>query len=195
LNKTPEYRDQSALDLRFTLSKGALDKHTFNVLVEGTLGGRIGIEAGVIGASHFVSYLIEGRGVLNEVFACGKPDPLAKAHWGPLGEISGAVDLSFPELGVTYRFEPVLNGWQEAQAQLEKLEHTIAENNETRRQNALGLRFDFPADGAGRIPKTLVWVQQRSEYEVRVATAHCYPHEDRIVLTRSSMTLTPRSVT
>jgi len=182
------------MDLRFTLSEGTLDKRVLPILEAGSLPGGIGIEAGVIGASHFVSYLIEGKGVLNEVFACMELDPSAKAHWGPLGEVLGAVDLSFPSLGVKYSFVPALKGWEEAQAQLQKIEHKIAAIKATGSKHRLGLRFDFPADKEGRTPKTLVWVHQSSGYEVHVETVHSYPHENLIVSTRSTINLQKRSV-
>jgi len=183
------------MDLRFTLSEGTLDKRALHILETGSLPGGIGIEAGVIGASHYVSYLIDGKGVLNEVFACVELDPSAKAHWGPLGEILGTVDLSFPSLGVKYSFTPVVKGWEEAQAQLQKIEHQIAEVKAAGSKHRLGLRFDFPVDKEGRTPKTLVWVHQSAGYEVRVETVHSYPHENLVVSTRSTINLQKRSVT
>lgn len=177
------------MDLRFTFLEGALDKSTLHILEEGSLSGRISLEAGVIGASHFVSYLIDGKGVLNEVFACMELNPSAKAHCGPLGEISGSVDLSFPSFGVKYRFVPLVKGWEKAQVYLQKIEHKIAKINETKLENSLGLRFDFPANKEGRVPKTLVWVNQSSESEVTVETVHSYPHEGLVVFTRSNMQL------
>lgn len=177
------------MDLRFTFLEGALDKSTLHILEGGSLSGKISIEAAVIGASHFVSYTIDGKDVLNEVFACMELNPSAKAHYGPLREIPEAVDLSFPSLGVQYSFVPLVKRSEEARAQLQKIEHKIAKINAAKSEHHLGLRFDFPANKEGRIPKTLVWVQQSSESEVIVETVHSYPNEDLVVLTRSNMHL------
>jgi hypothetical protein len=178
--KPVEYVDQSASGLALNLIEGAVDIDAFTVFRTATVNRRdIVIRAAIIGASHVLSFATPGV-VLTEMFAC--TDALGGANrilFGPLGDLLEATtELTFAD-GRRYRFRASLA----APTAVERLRARA-----TRRSQCLRLNFTFPARPDRRaMPETIVAVAHGRRHVV-TETAHCYPDEDRAVITTSELT-------
>ena len=178
--KPVEYVDQSASGLALNLIEGAVDIETFTVFRKATVNRRdIVIRAAIIGASHVLSFATPGA-VLTEMFACTHaPGGANRILFGPLGELLQATtDLTFAD-GRRYRFNASLL----APAAVERLRARA-----TRTRQCLRLSFTFPRRPDRRaMPETIVAVAHGRRHVV-TETAHCYPDEDRAVITTSELT-------
>jgi len=178
--KPVEYVDQSASGLALNLIEGAVDIDAFTVFRTATVNRRdIVIRAAIIGASHVLSFATPGV-VLTEMFAC--TDALGGANrilFGPLGDLLEATtELTFAD-GRRYRFSASLA----APTAVERLRARA-----TRRRQCLRLNFTFPRRPDRRaMPETIVAVAHGRRHVV-TETAHCYPDEDRAVITTSELT-------
>ncbi len=174
------YVDQSASALALNLFEGIVDIGAFTVFRDATLNRRdISIRATIIGASHVLSFATPGT-VLTEMFAC--TDALGGANrilFGPLGDLLEATtELVFVD-GRRYRFNASLA----APAAAERLR---ARANGGRR--CLRLAFTFPRrPDRLATPETIVVVTSERQ-RVIAETAHCYPHEEKTVVTSSELT-------
>jgi hypothetical protein len=178
--KPVEYVDQSASGLALNLIEGAVDIGAFTVFRAATVSRRdITIRAAIIGASHVLSFATPGA-VLTEMFAC--TDALGGANrilFGPLGDLLEATtELTFAD-GRKYRFNASLV----APAGVERLRARA-----TGRRQCLRLRFTFPRrPDRHATPETIVAVAHGRRHVV-TQTAHCYPDEDKAVITTSELT-------
>ena len=174
-----EYVDQSASGLALNLIEGAVNIDAFTVFRTATVNRPdITIRAAIIGASHVLSFATSGA-VLTEMFACA--DALGGANrilFGPLGDLLEATtELTFAD-GRRYRFNASLA----APAAVARLRARA-----TRGRECLRLTFAFPR-GPDRkaTPETIVAVTH-GPLHVVTETAHCYPDEDRAVITSSEL--------
>jgi hypothetical protein len=178
--KPVEYVDQSAFGLALNVIEGAVDIDAFTVFRAATVSRRdITIRAAIIGASHVLSFATPGA-VLTEMFAC--TDALGGANrilFGPLGDLLEATtELTFAD-GRRYRFNASLV----APVAVERLRA-----RGTRRRQCLRLRFTFPRrPDRHATPETIVAVAHGRRHVV-TETAHCYPDEDKAVITTSELT-------
>jgi uncharacterized protein DUF2617 len=178
--KPVEYVDQSASGLALNVIEGAVEIDAFTVFRAATVNRRdITIRAAIIGASHVLSFATPGA-VLTEMFAC--TGALAGANrilFGPLGDLLEATtELTFAD-GRRYRFNASLA----APADARRLRARAA-----RGRRCLRLKFTFPRRSDGRAtPETVVAVTY-GRRQVVAETAHCYPHEDKVVITSSELT-------
>ena len=178
--KSVQYIDQSPASLALNVIEGAVDIQEFTVFRTGTIGGRdMTIRAAIIGASHVLSFETPGA-VLTEIFAC--TDARAGSNrilFGPLGDLLEATtELAFAD-GRRYRFNASLG----TLAALGRLR-----GRATPERRCLRLTYRFPErpDRKAR-PETIVVVRQLDDH-VLADTAHCYPDEDKVVLTASELT-------
>jgi hypothetical protein len=163
--KPAEYVDQSASGLALNLIEGAIDIDAFTVFRAATVNRRdITIRAAIIGASHVMSFATPGA-VLTEMFAC-------------TNALGGANRILFG---------PLVNASLAAPAAVERL-RARAE----RGRQCLRLNFTFPRRPDRRAtPETIVAVTHGRRHVV-TETAHCYPEEDKAVITSSELTWGPR---
>jgi hypothetical protein len=138
------------------------------------------IRAAIIGASHVLSFETPGA-VLTEILACTD----ARGGWnrilfGPLGDLLEATtELTFAD-GRRYCFKASLV----TQAALERLRRRTARGP---RRLRLAFRFPQRPDRTAR-PETIVAVTHVHNH-IFADTAHCYPDEDKVVITSSELTL------
>jgi hypothetical protein len=182
--KPVEYVDQSASGLALNLIDGTIDTGAFTIFREGTVNRRDAtIRAAIIGASHVLSFATPGA-VLTEMFAC--TDALGGTNrilFGPIGDLLEATtELTFAD-GRHYRFNASLAA-PTAAARLRA--------RAIRASRALRLTFRFPRRPDRRAtPETIVLVTS-SRQHVIAETAHCYPDEQKAVITSSELTWGPR---
>jgi hypothetical protein len=176
-----EYVDQSASGLALNLIEGAVDTGAFTIFRAATINERdITIRAAIIGASHVLSFATPGAAVLTEMFAC--TDALGGANrilFGPLGDLLEATtELTFAD-GRRYRFNASLAG----PAAADRLRTRAA-----RGRRCLRLAFSFPRrPDRQATPETIVAVTSGRQHVI-AETAHCYPDEDKVVMTSSELT-------
>jgi hypothetical protein len=182
--KPVEYVDQSASGLALNLIEGAVDIDRFTVFRTATVNRPdITIRAAIIGASHVLSFATPGA-VLTEMFAC--TDAIGSANrilFGPLGDLLEATtELTFAD-GRRYRFNASL-ATPAAVARLR--------SGAMRARRCLRLSFTFPQRPDRRAtPETIVAVTHGGR-RVVTETAHCYPDEDKVVITASELTWSRR---
>ena len=175
-----EYVDQSASGLALNLVEGSVDMGAFTIFRAATINRRdVTIRAAIIGASHVLSFATPGA-VLTEMFAC--TDALGGVNrilFGPLGDLLEATtELTFAD-GRRYRFAASLV----APAAVARLRART-----TRGSQCLRLKFTFPRRTDRRAtPETIVSVTSRRQHVI-TETAHCYPDEDKAVITSSELT-------
>jgi hypothetical protein len=176
--KPVEYVDQSASGLALNLIDGTIDIGAFTIFRAATVNRRdVTIRAAIIGASHVLSFATPNA-VLTEMFAC--TDALGGANrilFGPIGDLLEATtELTFAD-GRRYRFNASLAA-PTAAARLRA--------RATRR--SLRLTFKFPRRSDRRAtPETIVLVTSGRQHVV-AETAHCYPDEQKAVITSSELT-------
>lgn len=179
-----DYVDQSASGLALNLIEGAVDIGAFTIFRAATVNRRdITIRAAIIGASHVLSFATPGA-MLTEMFACADaPGGANRILFGPIGDLLEATtELTFAD-GRRYRFNASLAG-PAAVARLR--------TRATRGRQCLQLKFTFPRRPDRRAtPETIVAVTSGRQHVV-AETAHCYPDEDKAVLTSSELTWGPR---
>jgi len=182
--KSVEYVDQSASGLALNLIDGTIDTGAFTIFRTGTVSRRdVTVRAAIIGASHVLSFATPGA-VLTEMFAC--TDALGGTNrilFGPIGDLLEATtELTFAD-GRHYRFNASLAA-PTAAARLR--------TRATRGRGALRLTFRFPRRPDRRAtPETIVLVTS-GRHQVIAETAHCYPDEQKAVITSSELTWGPR---
>ena len=183
------YKDESAHSLRLRLCSGEVDWSAFEILRSArVVAPGIEIRAAIIGASHLIEYRI-GDEVLTEILACqGKELGL----WRP-GD--GPVELDL-EPGQQYRFECETRSSSEAQSELARLREPPAPDDQE-----FALSFRFPSQHSSAVQaETLVRVRtwpeppgllsrdsSRDRPTAEVRTAHSYPGEGLVILSRSEI--------
>jgi hypothetical protein len=178
--KPVEYVDQSASGLALNLIDGSVDTGAFTIFRAATVNRRdVTIRAAIIGASHVLSFATPGA-VLTEMFAC--TDALGGANrilFGPLGDLlETATELTFAD-GRRYRFNASLAA-PSAAARLRA--------RASRGRRSVRLTFKFPRRPDRRAtPETIVLVTGSPRHVV-AETAHCYPDEQKAVITTSELT-------
>lgn len=189
------YLDQSAGALRLQLHAGALDRRALPVLCRAELRtSEWRLSAHIIGASHWLRFEARadaGTPALHEVFACarlGAQRPLGRARVGE------SLERSVPGAGGAwrYRFESLVLDARRGRDALEGLETRVQRTPGTATaHDDLALVHRFPVDRSAVSsalggPRTLV-AAARAERAIVVDSAHVYPNEDRVVLSRTSL--------
>jgi hypothetical protein len=177
--KPVEYVDQSASGLALNLIDGSVDTAAFTIFRTATVNrGDVTIRADIIGASHVLSFSTPGA-MLTEMFAC--TDALGGSNrilFGPIGDLLEATtELTFAD-GRRYRFNASLAA-PNAVARLRA--------RATRGRRSLRLAFKFPRRPDRKAtPETIVRVTTGRQ-RVIAETAHCYPDEQKAVITSSEL--------
>ncbi len=179
------YIDQSMMDLKLNLFEGKLPRDQLNIFVSDTYKTEyIHIEAGIIGASHFISS-VSNEGCISEVFACHTIETKIPVFHGSLKDLHGDVSHILHG-GMTYFFKSEILKLNEKNA-VEKLtwirDRAMQANNIP---TELGMRHQFTSPN-GAPPETILWLSATSTTEVKVITAHSYPNEGNVVLTTSEI--------
>jgi hypothetical protein len=181
--KPVEYVDQSASGLALNLIEGPVDIDDidrFTVFRTATVERPdITIRAAIIGASHVLSFATPGT-VLTEMFACTESVGGAnRILFGPIGDLLEATtELTFAD-GRRYRFNASLA----APAAVARLRARA-----TRGRQSLHLSFTFPRRPDRRAPPETIVALTHGRQHVVTETAHCYPDEDKVVITSSELT-------
>lgn len=179
-----EYVDQSAHDLRFYIVNGVVDVAALSVLAIASFEWKQrSIRIGILGASHFLSVTERDGSSLYEVFACADLKielPLVKS--GPLGKLQSKVEARTS--GLIYTFKPRLVTSEAGSAELARLTSRVKRASEMRGQH--GLKFLFPQNSPTSLPPiTLVYAEVGEM--LRLQTAHCYPNEQTVVFTETTI--------
>ena len=183
------YVDQSASALRFHLLKGTVDLRQFTVFCQQAL--RVcscHVEARIIGASHILAFNLAGGIHLTEILSCTKVETnQPQVSSGPLGEIHSSVRSTVGSH--EYTFVPRLVRLDEGADELERLARKVERAHALKDQ--IGLSHQFPQSDAcrGHPPLTLVWGGTDGEDRLLVETAHSYPNEGNLVLTKTTVTM------
>lgn len=180
------YVDQSASGLRYFLAASSLDVTPFEVIKTASFNWEHRtIEMGILGASHYLQIDWGDNRVLTELFACANPAiDVAFIKSAPFTDLPVQHLVSFADK--QYRFTPRLVSWEDGRAELEALERSIAQADNVNR--AWGLKHQFPSlpeDDHTKPPLTLAYARVGAELNLK--TAHCYPNEEQIVFTTTSL--------
>ena len=182
----PRFFDKSAHSLRLRLYEGRVDRSALAVFAQGRAARKdIQIDAAVIGSSHWIE-IRAGELVLTEMLAC-QPAPAGRpiAVWRP-GE--AGIDKIVRD-AVRYAFDAQVQSRVDATAELVRLREGI--DRAHARTAEVGLAFNFPTpDGGGGAAETLIWAAATGS-GVAARTAHSYPSEGLVVVSRTEMRLAP----
>ena len=182
--REPRFFDKSAHSLRLRLYDGRVDRSALAVFAQGSaVGNAIQIDAAVIGSSHWME-LRAGDLVLTEMLAC-QPAPAGRPLevWRP-GE--AGIDR-IVRSAVRYAFDARVLSRADASAELVRLSNGIGGAHA--RPAEVGLAFEFPAPDGGECgAETLVWAAVTGS-GATVRTAHTYPSEGLVVVSRTEMRL------
>lgn len=181
-----DYVDQSAAGLRYFLIAQKIDVSPFSVI--GTSRFRWDhrwIEMGILGASHYLRVDWGNGQVLTELFACAEPElDVAFVKSAPFQDLPVRSEVTFADK--VYRFTPWLVPWSEGEAELAELANRVEDSHPTHRQWGLQHQFpSLPGDTAGKPPLTLVHAKVGGQFTLK--TAHCYPNEEQIVFTTTTI--------
>ena len=179
----PVYQDDSARRLRLTLVEGELDGTELRVLAraEQRFGAHIRVAATIIGSSHVIRYAV-GACVWHEVFACVPlPAGQRRLYTAPVATLTKPVELT-PDAQTRYTFSATLTDWSAGAAALRRLERQVEGGD------GLGLVYQFPTvPHLDDPPQTIVSARLAAPQSVVIVeTAHSYPNEGAIVLTRAA---------
>ena len=180
------YEDTSAHALRLRLYMGSVDHSGLTVFARGqAIRHEVRIDAAVIGSSHWME-VRGGTFAITEMLACQPATAKrALALWRP-GE--AAIERAVEEVA-RYRFAAEVVSAEEAEAGLIHLRELIDLAGMLRTE--VGLAFEFPTLDSGPFAaETLVWAAATAE-GVSARTAHSYPSEGLVVLSRTDMLLAP----
>jgi len=180
------YIDQSAKELRLNLVDGQLDKAPLSVLVtDNNVLGSIDIEVGIIGASHFVSFLVK-KEYFNEIFACIElPESGNRCFVGKV--FNKAEPIKYFKKGVfSYEFTSEILDWNtKTQIKYKNFEKQVEEASNDKKR--IGLSYIFPSAKNDKFyAKTEVMVY-RTDDAIVVKSLHAYPNEDKCVFTKSTI--------
>jgi hypothetical protein len=181
-----DYVDQSADGLRFYLTADDVDVEPFTVISSQCFrwNQRV-IDFGILGASHYLKINFGGGQFLTELFACADIETqTASIKSAPFGNLPAKVEVPFAQS--IYRFTPRLVSWSEGEAELEELRQDI--DRASAQHRTWGLEHQFPSlpgDDETKPPLTLVHVQSKGQLTLR--TAHCYPNDEQIVFTTTTL--------
>ena len=178
----PVYQDDSARRLRLTLVEGELEGAALRVLAraEQRFGAHIRVAATIIGSSHVIRYAV-GACVWHEVFACVPLDAgKQRLYTAPVAKLTKPVELT-PDAQTRYTFSATLTDWSAGAAALRRLERQVKSGD------GLRLVYQFPTTPhLNDPPQTIVSARLAAPQSVVIVeTAHSYPNEGAIVLTRA----------
>jgi hypothetical protein len=180
------YLDQSADALQLNLVQGAVDKDSLTVLCTGWLGAYDErIEAGILGASHYLEVSVDGQVVLTEVFACvaGVQSEAPLLFRGDLQDAS-SIRKHVPTMQYDFRARKL--NWKRAEREFDRLVNNARNAHQRHR---LGLVYAFPEQEGISYPfppLTAVYCcLDQKTLAVNVQTIHAYPNEDALVFTET----------
>lgn len=179
------FKDQSAYDLKLTVTPGDLDRSQFQIVNEDVLEtSHFKIEAAIIGASHVVTVEKKNGPKINEVFACTDVRADNKLlSFGRLSDVLGNAEFVHQKkLG--YRLHVDCFDIKDRRGQIDKLEMMTAQA--LGQADKIGLSYTFPKKDTDIIdPKTIVHVVGISL--ITISTVHIYPSEGVFVLTQTEI--------
>ncbi len=182
------YVDQSAQELRLNLVDGQLDKTPLSVLItDNIVLGSIDIEAGIIGASHFVSFSFKDvKYTFNEVFACIElSDSSDKCFVGKVFDKTEPIKYFIKDV-FSYEFTSEILDWNmNTQKKYLNFENEVEKSSNDKRR--IGLTYLFPSTKNDKFEaKTQVNVH-KTNGAIVVKTLHAYPNEDKCVFTKTTL--------
>lgn len=178
------HKDVSANALRLHLYAGQVDWPGLTVFSRGTaICGDLAIDASVIGSSHAL-VIRNGSLVLTELLACEAPasaEPLVR--WQP-GD--SAIEYAGGDR-IRYRFDASVVSLGQAAPELDHLRGLV--DHAHLAASEIGLAHRFPSGSEGPwAAETLVWAAASSNGVVS-RTAHAYPSEGLLALSRTTIRL------
>jgi hypothetical protein len=194
------YKDVSASALCFNLVSGAVDVASLHPISKMGLvlpigGIEIQIEAGILGASHFMTLApIGGKDAMTEVVVCSEVEPAdRRVYLKPLS-CSGRIDPLTQTLldgALSYSFSAWTEPWSGASTgTFHQLERRIELANAASSKTSTGLAFRFPSLPARQTdqpPETMVFLELVTNQGMRLQTIHSYPNDHVLVVTESKL--------
>lgn len=181
-----DYVDQSAAGLRFYLVADKVDVEPFTVISNQHFRwNHREVEMGILGASHYLRINCGEERFLTELFACADIETQASAiKSSPFENLPAKIEVPFVQC--RYRFTPRLVSWDDGDAELTKLRQDIS--RASTRYRTCGLEHQFPSlpgDDETKPPLTLIHAKIGNRLTLK--TAHCYPNEEQIVFTTTTL--------
>ena len=178
-----DYREQSAYDLRLSVIEGNFDLSQFQIFKTKILrvSSEFTLSAMIIGQSHAVCFRV-GDSSLYEIFACGEVrTSKSGALSRHLDEVAGSLRMNFHR-GLRYGFQATPKNWLQGSAEILEME------SEAKEFGGFSLSYDFP-QGVSRKPATTVVTGFANETSASlvIRTAHSYPNEGTIVISKSEL--------
>lgn len=181
------YVDQSAKGLRYYFAHGIEDVTELTVLASIDCSWKEHtLTMGILGASHFLHVRGPHGRDFTEILACAE----LSIH-NPIASYAPCSDAFITKIQHSihrylYTFQSQLWEWSEGEMHLHALQVAVTEA--CNRDHTLGLTHQFPSlDNVPnqKPPLTLIWARAGEDFIMR--TAHCYPNEDRFVLTTTTL--------
>lgn len=177
-----KFQDQSANELIYCLYNGLIAVKDLMILTEKSYNNeQYNIRIGIIGASHFMQlYNSSNTIVVTEVFACKQPNSpnTQKPYFCfPLKECLKKQSILLKNDILLYETKIYSQNWEKGQDSLKKSQS---------KANILQLAYDFPGyeDAC-----TALFLQKKNNDTVLV-TYHCYPNEQKIIKTKTTIKFT-----
>ncbi len=195
-----QYADVSSEALTLSVTRGKLDLSSLHPLVVQTaricLGGKgTDVEAGILGASHYLRVGLPSGNTLTEVFACQRVQSESEPIYvGPLGQTRKLGPLCHTVEGLLYTFSAYARSW-DASCEQSLSDEVALIRNPTKGAQRLGLVFEFPsAPGveSTQPPLTAMALETRGD-SLLLRTWHSYPNERLVVLSETSFTRKERT--
>jgi hypothetical protein len=194
------YKDVSASALCFNLVSRAVDVSTLHPISKTglilSIGGIvINIEAGILGASHFMTLTPAGGGdTIAEVVVCsevGAADQrLCFTPLGGNGRI-GPLTQSILHGALVYTFTAWTEPWAAPAADtIRNLAGRIERADSDSTKPSTGLVFKFPSLPSGQTDQqalTMVYLESDPDREIHLRTIHSYPNDGVLVVTESKL--------
>lgn len=172
------YQDQSASQLKLHLIQGMADVSALQVLcLEQIQFGPIKIEAGILGASHYIKWGWEGQ-AFTEVLACVDALPNQVYYSSTkLPDLNPAFEIEpFPKW--KYQFQYQQTDWEEGKEQAAKM---IKKQLQISKPQGIGLHFCFP----GSTGAETILLIEKGKKAIFTQSLHAYPNEGQMVFSKS----------
>lgn len=178
-----DYQEQSAHDLRLNVIEGNFDLSQFQIFKTKVLriSPEFTLSAMIIGQSHAVCFRVGDRR-LYEIFACGEVRTSQRGAFSRhLDEVAGSFRMNFHR-GLRYGFQATPKNWLQGSSEILRMK---SEANEF---GGFSLSYDFP-QGVSREPATTIVAGFADETSASlvIRTAHSYPNEGTIVISKSEL--------
>ena len=167
-----EYKDTSSKELRLAFAREDLDVTNLDIIDKKVIGD---FECGILGASHYIKFIKDGRVLFTEVFSCAEFSSENTSILQVKDTVSAKLEQSFGN--VSYQFSShIIDYTQEMYSDYMRLYEIETDK---------ALLFEFPYDGDPEFTPVTLIIYTKHHDAVRFDTLHAYPEENKLVLTKT----------